>query len=698
MHIKARLVAGAVLVGLWMLGSAATAGTPEMALWVASESWPGGTQHDARLGRTVQFWGAGIALRDVFAGIQEQTGAEIGFWPAGDVNERVCVNLYLNPERPPTLRQVMAQLSWATDCSFGYWVEGEEARYSLLKTSIGEGIVERLREAPMEAHERDYRRSQQMLERMPARREALREALSLDRKAAIRRYRGKDDLLLLAALDPTRRAMAELYLTLPAGGGAEPMTFPLSDKKFSELTEEQQACVRNAVREPLRRWLAREREGGQTVETGPDEVAWLESLDRAVSVSLSAGPEEMMLGVSVYGDLELPDLQLEGEMVPEARVALREALGERVSQEERQRLTEEYSRERLLAERRRWMEEQIGRVRLSAETERLLASVDVPVRLDGTCALWEIEEMVARASGLHVVSDCFWQPERPLREFAEALYPGEKPPVTALMAVRLATLSEYDRAWLQQLVDAVPSSVGWEWREAGAFLSFRSMDADVWRGAFLPEDALELLDRWVEPHLVGMGDGQVSVSAIEIEPDWRAFGRLLERLDVVQLKFGGHLTYGDPSDERYAWRQAFRVIVMRMAWGEPWLFRFIGSLSDAQWERLKGEGLLVGADIGVEDIAERWEWREGEQIPHEVLLSSDAFMAERPGGWVGFEEGDVLRVQRRDKSGTDAVETWEMELVREGRVVDRFSLPVGVRVVLGDRWGGGGGRGQSASR
>src|SRR4030042_2289889 len=98
MHIKARLVAGAVLVGLWVLGSAARAGTTEMALWVASESWPGGTQHDARLGRTVQFWGAGIALRDVFAGIQEQTGAEIGFWPAGDVKEGGCGDLYLNPE------------------------------------------------------------------------------------------------------------------------------------------------------------------------------------------------------------------------------------------------------------------------------------------------------------------------------------------------------------------------------------------------------------------------------------------------------------------------------------------------------------------------------------------------------------------------------------------------------------------------
>jgi hypothetical protein len=455
-----RLVVGAVLVGVWVLGSAGTAGTPEMASWVASESWPGGTQHDARLGRTVQFWGAGIPLGEVFAGIQEQTGVGIGFWPAGDVNERVCVNLYLNPERPPTLRQVMAQLSWATDCGFGYWVEGDEARYSLLKTSIGEGMVERLRQAPIEARERERHLSRQMLARVPERREALREALSLDRKAAMRRYRGKDDVLLLAALDPTRRAMAELYLTTPVGDAGEQYSVVV-EQELSELTEEQQAYLRNAVREPLRQWLEREREGGQTFEPGLDEVAWLESLDPAVYLRQNAGSEEVMLEARVYGerpgvfvDLDLPYLQLDGEMVPEERVALREALGERLSQEERHRLTEEYRRERWLLQRRRWMEEQAGRVRLSTETERLLASVDVPARLDRGYALWEIQEMVARASGLHVVSDCFWQPERSLVESAEVLYSGEKPattapptgPMTALMAVRLATLSEYDRA------------------------------------------------------------------------------------------------------------------------------------------------------------------------------------------------------------------------------------------------------------
>jgi hypothetical protein len=556
-------------------------------------------------------------------------------------------------------------------------------------------MVERLREAPMKAHERERELSQQMLERVPERREALREALSLDRKAAVRRYRGKDDLLLLAVLDPTRRAMAELYLTLPAGGPA-PASYLVSDKKLSELTEEQRGYLRRAVREPLRRSLEREREAGYPVETGPDEVAWLESVDPGVSLRLDAHPEEMVLSASVWAGspgvfvhAEFPYLQLAGEMVPGERVALREALGEQFSEDERDRLADEYERERWLGERRRWMEEQVGGARLSAETERLLDSVSVPARLDGTYALWEIQEMVARASGLHVVSDCFWQPERPLGKTAEKLYSGEKAAaapttgaMTALEAVRLATLSEHERRWLQQLVDAAPSSVGWEWRGAGPFLSFRSTDRDAWRGAFLPEDALEVLDRWVEPQLAGMGDEPLGVSAIEIAPDWPQFGRLIDGLDIVQCKFGGCLTYGDPSDEKHAWRQAFREAVMRMAWKEPWLFRFIGSLSDAHIERLKGEGLRVGVDIGVEDMAARWEWRDRERIPAAVVVSSGA-LTERPGGWVGFEEGDVMRARLREGGETGAGQMWELELLRGGEVVNQFSVPVRVRVERG---------------
>jgi hypothetical protein len=250
---KARLAAGTVLVGLCVLGTPVETGAPETLpwgspWWSAVESWPGGIQHDERLGQTVQFWGAGIPLRDVFAGIREQTGVEIGFEPPGDVNERVCVNLYLNPDDPPTLRELMAQLSWATDCLFGYWVEGGEAKYCLHKTTLGEGMVATVLEAP---ERRRQLLAQQALGREPARREALREALSLSREEAIERYQGKNDLLLFAVLDPARRAMCELYLATPVGAAGTEVRFPLLAHQFSELTAEQQAIVRGMLQQAL---------------------------------------------------------------------------------------------------------------------------------------------------------------------------------------------------------------------------------------------------------------------------------------------------------------------------------------------------------------------------------------------------------------------------------------------------------------
>ena len=113
--------------------------------WNPSESWPGGAQFDPRLERPVNFWGAGMRLSDAFAAVKKQTGVEIGFVPAGDENERICVNLYLNREDPPNLRELMAQLSWVLDCTFAC-CHGDESGldYWLLSTSARFGAVARL--------------------------------------------------------------------------------------------------------------------------------------------------------------------------------------------------------------------------------------------------------------------------------------------------------------------------------------------------------------------------------------------------------------------------------------------------------------------------------------------------------------------------------------------------------------------------
>ena len=97
------LVAILLSASFWGLRAAVIERAPEADIhptpWHPSESWPGGKQFDPRLDQSVSFWGAGIPLKDVFAGVKEQTGVEIGFFPPGDANERICVTLYLNFKR-----------------------------------------------------------------------------------------------------------------------------------------------------------------------------------------------------------------------------------------------------------------------------------------------------------------------------------------------------------------------------------------------------------------------------------------------------------------------------------------------------------------------------------------------------------------------------------------------------------------------
>ena len=45
----------------------------ELQPWSAQQSWSGNALYDARLDRSVTFWGAGIPLARVFAGVREQT-------------------------------------------------------------------------------------------------------------------------------------------------------------------------------------------------------------------------------------------------------------------------------------------------------------------------------------------------------------------------------------------------------------------------------------------------------------------------------------------------------------------------------------------------------------------------------------------------------------------------------------------------
>jgi hypothetical protein len=577
---------------------------PGLAQWLPEESWPGKAQHDPRLDRTVRFWGAGIPLKDVFASVEEQTGVEIGFWPPGDDNERICVNLYLDPDRPPTLRELMAQLSWVVDCGFACSDGAETKTYALLSTSIGAGaLLERLK--------------------------ALRDALELPVDELIGRYRGVDDLLLLAALDPARRAVAQFLLTLSDDDLAElahGKGMYQIEREWRHFSAEQRAFLREAMRAcPDRRrdWERFE----QHVESVLIQLSCCGGAQVDVLVGDPAEPTR------AHGS-GLPFLQLavnprqEDSLERELRsqFELRKLLGEEASQEEQNKVLEPFSALGHLHRQRRERRERMlaRRSPLSHESESLLSSLSVSLDTGRPYALWQIQELVAALSGLHVVSDCFWQPERSLKPMLSLLHREPAQDLDALTVLRTACLPsalQHDGPHLEDLSDG---GVSWELADAGSFLRFRDSHRDVCREMLLPEDATDLLDGWVDAHIPPEQGENGDVRPAAVQLDLRAYGRIFTRLSPAQRRWGWYLIYGPPTERGNSYRHAFRESLRKHTLQDH-PFVLFAHLDDRQWEQLQTEGLTWGVDVvvypGPDDRDPRW------------------------GDWPAYEEGDVLRLR-----------------------------------------------------
>jgi hypothetical protein len=606
---------------------------PALAQWLPFESYPGGKQSDPRLDQPVRFWGAGIPLKQVYEGIHEQTGVEVGFWPPGDMNERVCVNLYLNPDKPPSLRELLVQLAWVTDCAFAWERGAGECRYALLGTSMGDGAIERLLEqadrVQSERNRVGREIQQEVRDRTIERIGDLRQALRVPRDQLVARYKGKDDLLLLATLDPARRAASEFLTTLSGEDLAKIQPGETLELKWSDLTAEQRAMLRDAI--PAAAW--------QGIQPHLPVVS--------VGLTFFSGVLEGGVGFptgpgSSYGVvLPLPQLVVDNsidgldESYVESQAALRRALGEKLDLAEIMAQERERSASRARARRQQQAQEQLQRQRrLREDSEALLASIPLPLDIEKPFALWQLQELVASRSGVHIVSDCLWQPERPLRPGLERLYADSQPELTALAVVRAATVAQgpgiaetvalYRDLGVTKLTE---NSVSWEWGDAGQFLHFRDRRRDACREVFLPEEALNVLDSWVDAELPD--DETDSQPEVTVPLDPRACGRVFALLSGPQARYGWYLTYGDPSDWRNAYRNAFREQFRRVIEDEHF-YRLVARLTDEQWELLSTVGLRWGRDVS--------------------LLPSAVETSRYWGTWPGYEDGDLLELLDRKPS------------------------------------------------
>jgi hypothetical protein len=534
--------------------------------WNPSESWPGGSQYDARLDQPVHFWRAGLALSEAFDSVAEQTGATLRFFPEGDENARVRVHLFLSPQAPPTLRDVMAQVSWAVDCPFFVTDDSEDRAYHLMATSIGRGAASAL-------HAREERARQEVAQGQRAIEDKLAEleaALELSREQAISRYQGTDDRMLLNLLDPARRGAALIAVRrfLP---WLETVQFtPELDHcgigiSMMDLSEEEQAAYVAAFGVSGTEFENPKVSGGGLVEASGVVILANPITSNDAGGVVPAGDYT----ASRYAVLDLrPGAALE----PEEDIALRRALGEQISPGQETAYVERRRAE--LAAEKRTQQSTAAAAALSADAAALLADTPLPLDRRESYPTWRIQEEVARATGLHVVSDALLD---------ASAYPrtGTSGRVTALPSLR-TFCSRKARLFMR--------NPEWEWGDAGSFLRFRTANRDVWRAAILPQATLDWLADQVAPFLPQPEDHPTALDfTLAVDPE--QWTRQLARLTDLQIQYGAEVLHGDPRDLADAAARAAWGAASERAQAGLSLIRFLGGLDGGQWELARAGSL-----------------------------------------------------------------------------------------------------------
>ena len=642
-------------------GATLAVGDLPLVVWQPGESYQGGSQFDARLDKPVQFWRAGVPLKEVFADLTRQTGVGFDFLAPQADEPRLCVTLYLNPQQPCSLRDMMAQLTWVTGCKFAYSEPGTGARtYQLLWSSVAQGAAEKLaaetaaREEQFRA-ERQTQREAQRATTAAALQEA-RAALALSQDDAIARYRGVNDALLLNLLDPSRRAALNLLADLPEddalgtlADGPRGGRGQLVSREWSAWSPDQQMSLKQALgleqqwpKEGQVSILIGAGRGGTLMaivrtEQGTEVLGRLSGL--LASGSVRRGQEAQLRGY--LGEPAPPDQGAPAQGQQQASGQQPGAARRQQQVQQRQQWVQQ--REQALAEARA----------LSPEREALLASLALPTAGAGD-SLWQLQEAAAKATGLDVVSDCFWPPRGggPPRGRG----PGSAEPASALDTLSEACFGQ--GAGFGRGFPGFPGGIGggedlgMQWGDAGAFLRFRTQRPDLWRAAMLPADVQLQLDAWLEPFAAPQTPGrsaqagsgrragprQGAVPATgepqtiarrgpETSPlaeDLQKTSWLASRLNDLQIRFGGAIPYEDPTEPAGARLQALRRATLDQIGFRLPLFRLMGGLTPKQWARLRGDGLRWGYDLTPEqqssDLSPMLSrWAPGDRVADVVV-------------------------------------------------------------------------------
>jgi hypothetical protein len=599
--MRSRLCLCSVLVVL----SAGAASAAAFRQWLPWESWPGGKQYDARLDRTVAFWHAGTTLEEVFESIRQQAGVTLTFQAQDDENRRVRVNLFLNRQQPATLRDLMVQLSWVVDCQFSMSEENGAIVYSLLSTSIGAGAEEALlarRAARVQAREQLWQSLDDALEEC-------RQALLLSPQQAARTYRGVNDALLLTLLDPSRRAAAQVvcrHLTeaRPGDWMASVDADVISNGtglSATLLTPEDFADLHAALAVPESALKSEDRQSYIEVGLlGGDEA----EVKLTLEPQLTTGPDGQAVPIGEYAEHIIVSLPKGRPLGATEEVQLRRLLGEQFTPEQEAAFVKQRTAElERAAQQRARDQEDAGRA-VSEAARKRLTGLQLPFRHAGGAPripLWQVFEEIAKASGYHLVSDAF---------------------ITGGVGVSLEQAKKLEgppfEAWAElSALTSAPATQGfrapqWEWGDAGSFLRFRTSNRDIYRAAMLPDSFLRFVDAVARRQ--GPVDEKARSAQFTIPIDVADWAGPLARLTDMQLQCASLVTQTAPDDLMGNVRQEVIKSVLSSTDSNRDLIRFLGSLKDAQWPRVRDEGLNGPAEVTPDQMQWLVVWAKSESL------------------------------------------------------------------------------------
>ncbi len=511
------------------------------------------------------------------------------------------MNIFLNEKDPPTLRSLLAQLSWALDCKF--FVSGETGQqvYELQPSRAASAAPARV-EAEAKVDVQAMKEAPKAIKAMLDEYEA---ALALSPQDLVAQYQGKDDRLLLNLLEPHRRAAVK-FLNLDS-------IRPQIQKFLDEV---------DWTAPPGSVVVGTSSHGGSmTTSTGervPMKVLSEEEIQLlSAALGTTASGYTWSYGASSDGETNLAEPPLPGpnmdfkncprlqitrpeekpNLSPEDAVTL-EALiqGTPYSPEEQadrvKQVTEQQALARYAADKEKAEEERP----LTPAMVKLLMGTTLDLKEDAT--FWRVQEAVAKATGMNVVAESIYRGE----PTAPPQKPGKPAPPTALSAIE-----RYTRASLAPFRPTRPRPhLAWQWHGAGSFFTFRSGDADLWRAARLPQDFLNYADALVKPFLPkdAATRPRPYQLTLNLPVEARTWTRRLASLTDLQLRFGGKEMYGDPRDPLPLLREPLLSAPQSNA-----LFacRLFALLDDEQWARLTRDG-LTDADLKLDQVNLIWQY------------------------------------------------------------------------------------------